>query len=264
MGKLEFFTETVPTDHTWNPLHLEATDSIVIGGCCTHTFELPFPYEEVVESAKVVYKQGLEVKLVIPVRPAMVQTFNRKSVIYVYLPAEYTDVFEYNALDVKCQIEFTLHNGKRKFGDEYDLKVLKPLKSAANRLVITDVLLNGESIVDENGAADVDLSKVVTDMSENALFTLADGELAALIDEHCAALPGDRLTVADDIFEHTDVKVKCLFGEHEEQVRLVRNGERSMIGALMLRHGDSTYEIVLCLQNEFGGRIMTIRCATVN
>jgi hypothetical protein len=262
MSKLDLFKESTPTD--WDFLeNKEDIDEIIIGGSCTHTFELPFVYETTVKSSRVLYSQGLEVKLAIPVQPSMVQTLNERSIIYVYLPASFTSAFEETLLDAYCQLEITTLDGRTYYDQKHKLKVLKPLEHSGKKVVVNDITVNGESVIDEEGNANIDLSKVITDMSDKVLFVLGSYKLSKLIEDHVIMLSSDDLTIPEDFFEHTDVAIKAQFGEQIEQIRFFRNDECNMIGVIALKLGADIYEVVVSVKKEHGLTYAILRSATI-
>ena len=126
MTKLDFFEESTPND--WRFVrHTDDIDDIVIGADCSHVFELPFVYEEVVADARAIYAQGLETLFVVPVTQDMVEELGGRSAIRIRLPASLTEAFDANLLDAYCQLEITTLDGETHYDKMRKLRVLKPL-----------------------------------------------------------------------------------------------------------------------------------------
>ena len=169
MSRLTDFTETKLTDSNFL-IDTVDTDEIVIGGTCTHTFELPFIYLDVVKSARVTYKQNLEVVLSLEIKDSMVHIVGSRSVIYVYLPKIYTELFDASILDTFCQLEIITKDNEILYDDPHKIKVIKPLSSkGGNKAAVSDVLVNGESVV-LDGKAFIAVPSKVSELENDAEY----------------------------------------------------------------------------------------------
>ena len=262
MSKLNQFKESVPND--WKFLDKdEDIDEIVIGGSATHTFELPFNYDKVVKSATITYKQGLEVKLSIPVTKKMVVTIGNKSVIYVYLPPVYTETFDDTILDTYCQLEVIQFDGKILYDEQHKIKVVKPISSSKVIAPVSDVVINGESIVEDGIAVIPNIA--TADFSNTCLFRLPATSFNNLVYNHYLVLDQSQLDIPPELFTvNADVLISVGFDTILESIKLNKNGKHNYTGELVIKYGANVYEIAVNLLTNADGTIAVLRSADLN
>lgn len=131
MGVLDNYTQTIISDNRHQFIDSnEDKDEIIIGGSCTNTFELPFLYSKYIKEGEVIYKQGLDVLLELPISLDMIEENERCSfsIVQVNLNPSQTSLFKNTILDAYCQIRLIDINDNVMFDEPHKLKVSKPLK----------------------------------------------------------------------------------------------------------------------------------------
>lgn len=131
MGILDDYTQTIISDNRHQFIDSnEDKDEIIIGGSCTNTFELPFLYSQYIKEGEIIYKQGLDVLLELPISLDMIEE-NEKcsvSIVQVTLNPSQTSLFKNTILDTYCQLRLVDINDNVMFDEPHKLKVSKPLK----------------------------------------------------------------------------------------------------------------------------------------
>jgi len=296
MSKLSKFTEATPTVNDFLEDTVD-TDEIVIGGTCTHIFELPFIYDQVVKSARVIYKQGLEVKLTVEVKDSMVQIKGTRSVIYVYLPKIYTLLFDKTILDAYCQLEIVTKDNSTLYDEPHKIKVLAPLTDSEKPVgVIDDVKVNGESVVfggvayinvPENvsdlnndagyintvktingqsivGTGNIEIKEVfVKDFSDITLFEISPAEFIELIRNHYHLIDAESLIIPTELFDSDEASITIRLNGTNYVIRLTRNNPNNMTGILVMSVDQSIYELIIGLLQVDGELKAIIRCASI-
>lgn len=134
MGVLDNYTQTFISDNRHQFIDSnEDKDEIVIGGSCTNSFELPFLYSKNIKSGSVIYKQGLDYVLGLPITKDMIKMENKKcsfSIIQVNLSPTQTLEFNDTLLDTYCQLRLVDINDNVMYDKPHKLKVYKPLSTS--------------------------------------------------------------------------------------------------------------------------------------
>lgn len=130
MKILDNFRETFNSDNRARFMSVDHTDELIIGGSCTHIFEFPFSYSHYVKSCSIVYKQGLNIVLDIPITPEMVKESlsGMFSSIIVKLTPLQTQLFNNTILDTFCQARLINIEDEVLFDEPHYLKIIAPLK----------------------------------------------------------------------------------------------------------------------------------------
>lgn len=296
MSKLSDFTEATPVVNDFLTDTVDA-DEIIIGGTCTHVFELPFIYDRVVKSARVIYKQGLEVKLTVDVKQSMIQIKGTSTNIYVFLPVVYTELFDKTLLDAYCQLEIITKDNKKLYDEPHKLRVLAPLTDSEKPVgIIDDVKVNGESVVfggvayinvPENmsdlvndvgyiskvktingqsieGEGNIEIKEVfVKDFSDITLLEVSPVEFIELIRNHYHLIDAESLIVPTELFDCDEASITIRLNGTNYVIRLSRNNPTNMTGTLVMAVDQSIYELVIGLLYVEGELKAIIRCASI-
>ena len=129
MGMFTNFSKTTHPDNRFEFLPKEKVDEIIIGASCKHVFKIPFSYNSIVESGKVIYSQGIDTNFTIEITEDMIKECCDESVIVVKLPEIKTLLFSEDKAgnSTKCQLKLLLKTGETSYDKPYKLKVFKPL-----------------------------------------------------------------------------------------------------------------------------------------
>ena len=251
------------------------TDEIIIGGTCTHVFKLPFIYTEIVKKARVIYRQALKTVLTIDVNDKMVHICASNSIIYVYLPKVYTELFNATLLDTECQLEIITKNNETLYDNPHKIKVLSPLDNTSHNVkAVEDVVVNGESVV-EAGVASIAVPTAVSalendlhfidikDYSNYCLFTLTDSDMNELILSHCKIINNNLLDMPLGIENTEESRLSISIGLHDYQVRFTKNADDNYLGHLVIKIENNIYELLISLINIDNELKAVIRCASI-
>ena len=187
MGMFTNFSKTTHPDNRFEFLPKEKVDEIIIGASCKHVFKIPFSYNSIVKSGKVIYSQGVNTSFAIEITEDMIEKGCDERVIIVKLPVSKTLLFSEDKAgnSTKCQLKLLLKTGETSYDKPYRLKVFKPL----------DILTTSDSATSIDKA---DQDQSYTKAEADARFTLISSYEAKIaeLEERIKALE-DRQTTTE-------------------------------------------------------------------
>lgn len=128
---LDGFTETTNPDNRFNFLKESTDEEVIIGGDCVHVFELDFLYSQIVASAEIIYRQGLNNILTFSGKDKDVEIIedilHNKSYISLHLTSEDTLKFKETLLEAFAQVKLKTVFGQILYTDIKKVKIHKPL-----------------------------------------------------------------------------------------------------------------------------------------
>ena len=191
MGMFTNFSKTTHPDNRFEFLPKEKVDEIIIGASCKHVFKIPFSYNSIVKSGKVIYSQGVNTSFAIEITEDMIEKGCDERVIIVKLPVSKTRLFSEDKAgnSTKCQLKLLLKTGETSYDKPYRLKVFKPL----------DILTTSDSATSIDKA---DQDQSYTKAEADARFTLISSYEAKIaeLEERIKALE-DRQTTTEPTLE---------------------------------------------------------------
>jgi len=129
---LNSFIETTNPDNRIKLLEEERPYEIVIGADCTHVFELDFLYSALVETAEILYRQGLTNTIVFSSYSQNVSIIedsaSGNSYITVHLTPVDTKLFRDSILNTFTQLKLTLKDNSTIYTDKQKVIIKKPIQ----------------------------------------------------------------------------------------------------------------------------------------
>ena len=125
MGMFDLYPKTeTPDNRPKCPRHFHL--DIMTGENASHSFEVPHRVLENSSKIEVIYKLGIEVKLVKEVAPEDID--DNDNVVTVKLSPEDTELFAKTLLTTNVQLKFTMDDGSTLFSEIYRVNVTDSLE----------------------------------------------------------------------------------------------------------------------------------------
>lgn len=133
MGMFDNFTPTTISCNRPKYIYDDNSGELVIGATNTHIFNVPFLLSEFTDSFEIIYRQGIEVVLVLNSMENNgaidVEEDEEKeySIVTVTLNQEMSNLFKNSVLECQAQMKLYMQDGTTLYSDSYDINVKSPL-----------------------------------------------------------------------------------------------------------------------------------------
>lgn len=139
MGMFDNFTPTTISFNRPEYNYDDDTSDIVIGATNTHVFNAPFLLSTYCEQIEIIYRQGLDVKLLNKVYDFRINELIQNgievnecdekefSIVKVTLTPEESNLFKNSVLECQAQMKLFMPDNEILYSDAYDIIVKSPL-----------------------------------------------------------------------------------------------------------------------------------------